>query len=268
MKIRNWEDFQHYKDRSPPWIKLHKSLLDNYKFQCLPLASRALAPMLWLLASEQVDGDFDGDPAILAFRLRRSEKEIMDGLKPLIERGFVIDDSMALAVRKHLAIPETEREAEKEKEAEKETEISRTSALGVDAKFDAFWQAYPKKTGKGAARKAWSKVKPDLVIALKALEWQKQSDQWRKDGGQYIPNPATWLNQGRWEDAPLEAGAVVSKQRPWFITGWNAIVAKGVEAGIVEGRDLAGPSLKAAIFKHYGIAPEQVQSAMRDWNCK
>jgi hypothetical protein len=48
----NWAELQHYKDRSPPWIKLHKKLLDNFEFQSLPVASRALAPMLWLLASE------------------------------------------------------------------------------------------------------------------------------------------------------------------------------------------------------------------------
>lgn len=58
MKLipRRWSDFQHYKDRRPPWIKLHKALLDDREYQRLPLASRALAPMLWLLASESKDG--------------------------------------------------------------------------------------------------------------------------------------------------------------------------------------------------------------------
>ena len=55
---KNWAEFQHYKDRSPPWIKLHKELLDDRQYQSLPLASRALAPMLWLLASETKDGSF------------------------------------------------------------------------------------------------------------------------------------------------------------------------------------------------------------------
>ncbi len=66
--------------------------------------------------------------------------------------------------------------------------------------FDAFWKAYPKKTGKGEARRAFGKVKISLDILLTAIETQKKSKQWQKDGGQYIPNPATWLNQGRWED--------------------------------------------------------------------
>jgi hypothetical protein len=58
MRVKNWESFQHYKDRSPPWIKFHKSLLDDFDYQRLQLASKALAPMLWLIASEQMDGTF------------------------------------------------------------------------------------------------------------------------------------------------------------------------------------------------------------------
>lgn len=61
MKLvpKNWTSFQHYKDRAPPWIRLHRGLLDDYEFQCLPVASRALAPMLWLLASAETSGEFD-----------------------------------------------------------------------------------------------------------------------------------------------------------------------------------------------------------------
>lgn len=73
---------------------------------------------------------------------------------------------------------------------------------GADDAFSRFWSAYPRKVGKGAAEKAWSKARinghADDVIA--AVEQQAASEQWRKDGGQYIPNPATWLNQRRWED--------------------------------------------------------------------
>lgn len=68
------------------------------------------------------------------------------------------------------------------------------------ADFDAFWLAYPKKVGKDAARKAFEKVKAPLETLLSAIEQQKCSRQWQEDGGQYIPNPSTWLNQGRWQD--------------------------------------------------------------------
>ena len=73
----------------------------------------------------------------------------------------------------------------------------------ADAKtddFDAFWAVYPRKVGKGDAKKAFAKVKAPVSVLISAVNTQKQSQQWLKDNGQYIPNPATWLNQGRWED--------------------------------------------------------------------
>ncbi|NBQ17288.1 DUF1376 domain-containing protein [bacterium] len=73
-----------------------------------------------------------------------------------------------------------------------------------DSDFDIFWKEYPKKVGKDTARKAWNKTKPNLDVVLKALSWQKQSEQWFKSNGQFIPNPSTWINQGRWEDEPPE----------------------------------------------------------------
>lgn len=73
----------------------------------------------------------------------------------------------------------------------------------LETGFERFWSAYPKKTAKQAALKAWTKLRPDEGLTetiLSALEWFKQTDQWRKDNGQYIPYPATWLNGKRWED--------------------------------------------------------------------
>jgi hypothetical protein len=69
--------------------------------------------------------------------------------------------------------------------------------------FNAFWQAYPNKKAKPAALKAFTKLKPNaelLAEMLKAITAQKQSPQWQKDNGQYIPMPSTWLNQERWDD--------------------------------------------------------------------
>lgn len=62
--------------------------------------------------------------------------------------------------------------------------------------FQKFWQAYPRKEAKGAAEKALSKVKVSLDVLLNALEKHKKS--W--DNPKYIPHPATWLNERRWED--------------------------------------------------------------------
>lgn len=80
-----------------------------------------------------------------------------------------------------------------------------------DQRFLEFWQAYPKKQGKGAAERAWKKIRPDRELCgkmLDALSVAKISRQWQRDNGQYIPNPATWLNQRRWEDEPVQIGAI------------------------------------------------------------
>jgi hypothetical protein len=140
LKIKNWTDFQHYKDRSPPWIKLHKSLLDNYEYQCMPVASRALAPMLWLLASESSDGAIDHDPKKIAFRLRMSERDVVDALKPLIDAGFVVSDgadSALLAPCYQRATPETETETEKRTA----TSAARGTRLPADWKCPDEWIA-------------------------------------------------------------------------------------------------------------------------------
>ena len=124
LTVRNWSDFQHYKDRSPPWIRLHRDLLDNYEFQCLPVASRALAPMLWLIAAGSEDlkePKIDATPAKLAFRLRMPESDVVTALKPLIDAGFFVvaqDASGVLATSKQVAVPEAEAEAEAEERRE------------------------------------------------------------------------------------------------------------------------------------------------------
>jgi len=115
---KNWASFQHYKNRSPAWIKLHRGLLDDFAFSRLPLASRALAPMLWLLASEYENGAIDATVEELAFRFRVSDQDMRDALTPLIESGFFIA-SETLARCKQAACLEKEDIEKVEKEEEK-----------------------------------------------------------------------------------------------------------------------------------------------------
>ena len=84
-----------------------------------------------------------------------------------------------------------------------------------DKKFDDFWDLYPKKVGKVDARKAFSKAIKvvDLDTMLHAIESQKESDQWSRDNGKYIPNPSTWLNQGRWDDELAPKGITTKNGR-------------------------------------------------------
>lgn len=78
----------------------------------------------------------------------------------------------------------------------------------VEDRFNVFWKAYPRKEAKKTAFKAFQKLKPDSALLekmLAALEWQAKSEAWKRDGGQYIPLPASWINGGRWEDEPKAA---------------------------------------------------------------
>lgn len=80
--------------------------------------------------------------------------------------------------------------------------------------FDRFWAAYPRKVGKGAAERSFERIRPDAALLdgmLRAIETQRQSDTWQRG---YIPNPATWLNQRRWEDEPDGVTAPAAQQAP------------------------------------------------------
>lgn len=77
------------------------------------------------------------------------------------------------------------------------------SLHGFPPGFEELWKAYPRKVGKDAAAKAFAKRKPDsslLNSMLSAVSAQRGSEQWGKDGGQFIPHLSTWLNEGRWMD--------------------------------------------------------------------
>jgi hypothetical protein len=80
--------------------------------------------------------------------------------------------------------------------------------------FERFWAVYPNKKAKEAARRAWLKLTLDDVLVdriLAAVQDQRRSTAWMKDGGQFIPHPATWLNQGRWQDEALEIPQIGDK---------------------------------------------------------
>lgn len=76
--------------------------------------------------------------------------------------------------------------------------------------FDLFWSEYPKKAAKKDALKAFAKLNPDEALLGKIINHLSQrrlSHDWIKDGGAYIPHPATFLNGQRWEDQTTVAGA-------------------------------------------------------------
>lgn len=91
--VKNWMRFQHYKHRNPPWIKLHRSLLDDYEFSCLQDASKAHLMLIWVFASGH-DGKVPNDPAYIQNRLGLSE---LPDVQILIDKGFLLSASTTLA---------------------------------------------------------------------------------------------------------------------------------------------------------------------------
>jgi hypothetical protein len=125
-----------------------------------------------------------------------------DGGWLVLNSDLYRETGMSEANKEYWRVKKAEQRATKNKTLT-DTERSKT-CLG---QFDAFWIAYPRKTGKKAAERVWVKEKPDLDKCLTALEWQKKDKQWQDKS--YIPHPATWLNRGSWDDEVC----TVNKQR-------------------------------------------------------
>jgi len=79
--------------------------------------------------------------------------------------------------------------------------------------FNKFWNLYPKRIGKAKAIEAWQKIDLNnglLEEIMAAVKKQSLQDDWLKENGQFVPHPATWLNQNRWEDE-----IQIKEKRPW-----------------------------------------------------
>ena len=109
LKIKNWERHQHYKDRCPPWIKLHVKILNDLKFCSLSRASKCLLMLLWILASEN-DGFVPSDLTELKFRLR-DDSISEDEINQLIKGGF-LNNCKQLQADDSKRYPETETETD------------------------------------------------------------------------------------------------------------------------------------------------------------
>lgn len=123
LRVKDWSSFQSYKDRKPPWIRLHKTLLDNYEFHSLSINARAILPMLWLLASEDYDpvsGLLRDGYEKIAFRLRVTKKELEGAISECIKAGFLEEIKETnqevtepLRIEYETVTPETETETDK-----------------------------------------------------------------------------------------------------------------------------------------------------------
>ncbi|WP_353144784.1 hypothetical protein [Paracoccus sp. (in: a-proteobacteria)] len=168
FKVRNWEQFQHYKDRNPPWIKLHFALLASEDWVTLDDASKLLAVVCMLIASRN-QGLVPNNPAYLK---RVAYLDKLPKLKPLIDSGFLQipqADASAMQAQDSAAQadarPETETDTEKKEimsERGSDDQSKSRSTNSYPEAFEAFWRGYPRtpNMSKPKALAEWKRLSP------------------------------------------------------------------------------------------------------------
>jgi hypothetical protein len=176
FSVRNFDKFQHYKDRSPPWIKLYNELLDDYEFGLLPDASKMHLIAIWLLASRS-DNKIPYDSAWISRRINATEKV---NLQVLVDRGFILLDQELHNVEQVASMPLAKCLSREREEGEERREENCTVAKATRTKREyseefeqKFWNPYPRSPtmAKTVAWKSWLKLSPDdRFKACQAIE--------------------------------------------------------------------------------------------------
>ncbi len=206
-----------------PWFRFYHEVLDDPKVQKLPPETFRIWVNMLCLACRN-DG-FIPPLSDVSFAFRVTPEIAKEFVSNLIELGL-LDRSKNGSIRPHQwdsrqfksdsstervkrfrkrfkTVSVTANETDQRQSRTENTPIVPKGTSEYTPAFEEFWKAYPRPVGKGAAFKAWTRAKlnPDLAQQLHAsLTIQRKSEQWTRNNGQFIPHPATWLNQRRWED--------------------------------------------------------------------
>ncbi len=167
----------------------------------------------WLDLRKEIQHEFDPifeqkDGRLLSARLRHEAAKQRKYRKSQAEKGVRSAQQRSnrgSTVVEPMYQPEGNSSSSSSSSLRKEISSKSTVASknGHLAGFQAFWTAYPRKEGKGACERWWHTHEPDDRLRdtmLAKIEQAKKSPNWQDKGGKFIPMPATWLNQKRWED--------------------------------------------------------------------
>ena len=196
FRIRKQEEFQHYKNRNPPWIMLHLRLFGSQRFLRLSDAQKWHALSLALIAS-RYDNHLPDNPKWLQ---EETHSKAAPSLGPLFEAKFLEWCSCAecAADCSNLQQDAAHRRGEDTKAKQRRTSVQNENG------FKEFWVAYPRKQGKRNAQKAFDQAKergmPDTKVLVHPINQWKATKEWADP--KFIPHPATWLNRDGWEDVP------------------------------------------------------------------
>ena len=218
-----------------PWFRLYHEFAIDPKVQMLSEKDQRRLIMLFCLRC--CNGDVTFHDEEVAFQLRINNDEWVESKAIFVAKKFIdehnrvlnwdkrqyVSDSSTARVRKHrettkrqcnvsVTPPDTDTDTDKPPCPPKKVDE-------YSNEFLEFWKHYPKKKAKGAAWKAWKKIKrpvETLVQIQTALLWQKKSKDWTKEGGQYIPHPSTYLNAKGWEDEPQTGTCSIKTTPDWL----------------------------------------------------
>lgn len=198
FKVKNWDNFQHYKDRNPPWIKLHNHLLDNYEFECLPDASKAHLLCIWMLAS-RTQNKMPMDPKWIKRKIGASEDV---DLQVLVKYGFIETECEL-----HIAEQDASNAlvSEEESRGEAETEESREDTLSgkpdvriVIEHFNLVTGQKLKVATKSHSENISGRLSDGYTVEDLKMVIDFKNDEWSNDPkmAQYI-RPATLFQTGK-----------------------------------------------------------------------
>lgn len=88
LVVKSWREHQHYKHRNPPWIKLHRAIIDDYAFAALKDKTKCHLMLIWVLAAG-TEGRIPNDAKFIASRINAVEPVDIDAM---IEAGFLVAD--------------------------------------------------------------------------------------------------------------------------------------------------------------------------------
>jgi hypothetical protein len=202
FRVRNYEKFQHYKKRSPPWIKLHRSIFQNYEISLLPDSTKAHLFAIWLLASEH-NNAIPWDEEWIGRRINATEKVNLDMLRELQLIEKIKDKrkrraSIKRASRKQSAIPETETERESEGEEKK-----KAASLEFD-QFKLIYETNPRgRCNWKKAKEAWNRLikageNPTMIIQAAKHYCLSNDPQFRMASQRFLNSAGEWKG---WIDA-------------------------------------------------------------------
>lgn len=223
IRIRNWSKHQHFKDRTPPWIKLYREILDDPDWHDLSGDDAKILVGLWLVASE--DETRTGalpDPRKLAFRLRISEDELNQRLTRLslwLDR----DDIEAISTCHQSDAPETETETEGETEEEPNGSLSAKADTSNCPHSDII-ALYHELLPANPRIKVWDGARADSLRARWREDPKRQNlDYWRR----YFAHVAA---------SPFLTGKVEGQGGRPFLPGLDWLVKASNFAKVIEGR--------------------------------